>query len=456
LRSYCHLSRKNQRDLALIKTLLVLASFILAGIATAQTTVYVNPSTGDDTNAGTIGSPFRTISHGLSVIGSGGIVYLRGGTYSYTGTIAQANYISMNTTATAANPIRLWASPGEKPVLDFAGDSVGQGILMGTRASHYYLKGLEIKNAMSLGIDIYATCSIFENCSFHGCGQNGLGWPPGGVNTNFSCDSLAFINCDSYHNQDLPGGENANGWVLRGNHVTLRGCRAFENCDDGFDLYYSTHSVTFDSCYSYRNGAGLTGNGMGWKLGGSAWSNQNDSSQAWHHLHNCVAFDNIYTGAGGGGGMGYDRNRNPRGQTMYNCTGFRNSSTHGQVNFNMGACVSPDTIINCVNYPASYAFAFGTGTNALTNSWQIKTVTSADFLSLDTTGIGTWGRDANGYLTAMPNSFLQLAPTSTLINAGTNIGLPYVGSAPDVGAFEYAPSTPPTGSSGKRFPVRYK
>ena len=34
---------------------------------------------------------------------------------------------------------------------------------------------------------------------------------------------------------------------------------------------------------------------------------------------------------------------------------------------------------------------------------------------------------------------LRLAPSSRLIDAGTDVGLPYHGSAPDLGAFEKAP-----------------
>ena len=56
-------------------------------------------------------------------------------------------------------------------------------------------------------------------------------------------------------------------------------------------------------------------------------------------------------------------------------------------------------------------------------------------------------RQADG---SLPNcSFLKLAAGSDLINKGTNVGIPYSGSAPDLGAFEYggtsvSDATPPT------------
>jgi len=45
---------------------------------------------------------------------------------------------------------------------------------------------------------------------------------------------------------------------------------------------------------------------------------------------------------------------------------------------------------------------------------------------------GPWQADGS-----LPNcSFLHLVAGSDLINKGTNVGIPYTGSAPDLGAFE--------------------
>src|SRR5205823_2775795 len=69
------------------------------------------------------------------------------------------------------------------------------------------------------------------------------------------------------------------------------------------------------------------------------------------------------------------------------------------------------------------------------NSWNLGiAVSAADFLSLDYSGVLT-PRGADGLLPAI--DFLKLAPGSALIDRGTNIGLPFTGSAPDLGANEY-------------------
>jgi hypothetical protein len=74
------------------------------------------------------------------------------------------------------------------------------------------------------------------------------------------------------------------------------------------------------------------------------------------------------------------------------------------------------------------------GTSALYNSWNIGvTVSDSQFQSSSTSG---WDapRQSDGSLPVLP--YLRLAATSTLIDKGANVGLPYSGSAPDLGAFE--------------------
>jgi hypothetical protein len=74
------------------------------------------------------------------------------------------------------------------------------------------------------------------------------------------------------------------------------------------------------------------------------------------------------------------------------------------------------------------------GTNAAYNSWNLNvTMSNAQFQSVSTSG---WNapRQADGSLPNLPN--LHLAPGSTLIDKGVNVGLPYNGEAPDLGAFE--------------------
>jgi hypothetical protein len=75
-----------------------------------------------------------------------------------------------------------------------------------------------------------------------------------------------------------------------------------------------------------------------------------------------------------------------------------------------------------------------TGTSAANNSWNLGvTLSDGQFQSVSTSG---WDapRQSDGSLPVLP----ALRPTadSTLIDKGVDVGLPYQGRAPDLGAFE--------------------
>jgi hypothetical protein len=68
------------------------------------------------------------------------------------------------------------------------------------------------------------------------------------------------------------------------------------------------------------------------------------------------------------------------------------------------------------------------------NSWNNGlVVTKADFLSLDDTAMNG---PRNPDDTLPESNFLKLAPGSTLVDSGVNVGLPFNKNAPDMGAFE--------------------
>jgi len=69
------------------------------------------------------------------------------------------------------------------------------------------------------------------------------------------------------------------------------------------------------------------------------------------------------------------------------------------------------------------------------NSWDTSgiTVSDADFVSLDSSCLDD-PRKPDG---SLPDcNFLHLKSTSGLIDKGVNVGLPFNGKAPDLGAYE--------------------
>lgn len=353
---------------------------------------------------------------------AGDTIYMRGGTHSYTYQVA------LKKAGSAGNYTKIWAYPGEKPVIDFtgiAGNTDGFSI----KSNCWYLKGLEIKKAAHNGINISGNSNIVENCTIHDNGNTGLhltGTPPAGPSYNL------ITNCDSYYNYDLAGtGGNADGfsakWTVGVSNV-FRACRSYFNSDDGWDLWMASNMVIIDSCIAFSNGISyptnvMSGNnGNGFKVGGNYIPQ--------HHLvMNCVSFDNA-----GDTGRGFDENNNTAGQTLYNCTAFRNKGDN--YHFANTLVSGQHVIQNCISYQGTVDITSGTQDH---DSWLGFTVTNADFLSLDTS-LATAPRNADGSLPV--NNLFRLSSSSSMIDAGVDVGIPFNGCAPDLGAYETTNNPP--------------
>ena len=402
------------------------ATSLVARLTLSQTVVtngafFVSPS-GNDTYPGTIDQPFKTISKGLTTIANNGLLYLRGGTYS------QSGNLTLNRTGITNRAIRIWAYPGEVPVVDGVGSASD---LIKISGNWYHLKGIEVKNATHNGINISGHSNIVENCAAYDNGNTGLHITGGQSGSVYPSYNL-ITNCDAYMNYDPPVGGNADGFSTKwqvGPGNVFSGCRAWNNSDDGWDLWMGTSTVVIENCWAFRNGVDswfsgqFDGNGNGFKLGGNNIGTP-------HIVRNCVSFDNTVVGSHGAG-RGFDENNNLSGQTLYNCISYRNMGN----NYHFGNTVTngQHIIRNCVSYVGNVYITSGTRDH---NSWQGFTVADADFLSLDTT-LATAPRQADGSLPE--TSLFRLAPGSSMIDAGVDVGLPYNGSAPDLGAFETGP-----------------
>jgi hypothetical protein len=118
---------------------------------------------------------------------------------------------------------------------------------------------------------------------------------------------------------------------------------------------------------------------------------------------------------------------------------FNNTSFSNGVGFNMlsvdssGAAISLGIVRNNLVYTGT-AVSNAAGADIANNSWNLPViVTAADFQAVSTDG---WDapRLPDGSLPVLP--YMRLAVGSDLIDNGVNLGLPYSGAAPDLGAFE--------------------
>ena len=405
---------------------------------------------GNDNNPGTFSNPWASWQKGFSTATAGDIVYIRGGTYNsgFFG-VYSGNYYGVrvsNHDGTASNPITILAYPGEKPVLD--GSSFinqgypGAGIDM-EYCDHWYIKGLTVANALeyyngnsypyrrdawTIGDCTYIT---FDQCTVRDSG--------GGFTLGGSDDYINYTNCDAIHcasHEDQ--GDYANGFtgnIRVGNHVSYTGCRAFRNSDDGFDNMAGDGYIIYNNCWAFNNG-GLSdfpaGNGDGFKLG-SPENNNNEGGEQ-RICNNCLAFGNSL------GGFDESVVNGPYlNMALYNCVAYNNgASGFGFYNANIGPGII--TIKNCISYydvrlTDNSEVELRSNVVHNHNSWDTSgiTVSDADFQNLNSTG-ADGPRNADG---SLPNlSFLHLKSTSGLIDKGVNVGLPYNGNAPDLGAYE--------------------
>jgi hypothetical protein len=389
---------------------------LLLGPAAARGQIYVAPD-GSDLNPGTLAEPYRTIGKAHAVAVAGDTIFLRGGLYdSLTATIT----LSKSGSPTSRFHLRAYAN--ERPLLDFSlmtVSSSNRGIRLS--GNYWHIKGVDIRGAGDNGMHVSGSQNIIEYCSFYENHDTGLQLSNGAA-------SNQVINCDSYHNED-PSQGNADGFAAKldvGTGNSFVGCRAWENSDDGYDGYLRPSNdvtTTLEECWIFRNGylkdgSPSSGNGNGFKMGGS------DDRTLRHHviLQKCLAFDNRV--------KGFDQNNNRGSMTLYNCTAYRNGT-----NYSISGALDPGqtlTLVNCVAL-GSYG-SIGSFAIQQTNSWLPSfDATEADFESIDTAGV-RGPRQVDGSLPHV--AFLHLAQGSDLIDAGTDVGIPYNGLAPDLGAFE--------------------
>jgi hypothetical protein len=343
---------------------------------------------------------------------------------------------------------------GETPILDFRNEpyaDANQGVKL--TGSYVHFKGIIIQGAGDNGLQVTGSYNIIERCTTRWNCDAGTQMKTGSNNL--------ILNCDSYENFDYKSGGisspdyggNADGFAdkqyTNTGTNTYKGCRSWRNGDDGWDSYQKVGNTVYDSCwcyamspatfdmtdhirfktdsatwfYQFKNSSGRYvmknyGNGNGFKLGGDY--TQNNAT-----LHNCISVGNPV--------KGFDQNNNDGIMTINNCAGYNNGYNYGFTNNSYGTLI----IKNCVSLTTKSSNSFGckTVTQAY-NSWNSGfSCSSGDFTSLDYTQMLN-DRHSDGSLPEI--TLLHLASTSSLIDKGTDVGLLYSGSAPDLGAFEYS------------------
>lgn len=457
-------------------TFFVAASVLAINAFAAE--YFVSP-TGLDTNSGSEVSPFATFQKAINLALPGDTIYGRDGVYNFTNSLS----ISSGRSGASGNPISLLAYPGETPILDFRGQSFsstnGGQRGLSLSASYWHIRGFTVQYAADSGVIVSGSNNILEQMVSRQNQDSGFQINGG---SSFPSNNL-FLNCDSYGNFDFGtgssgdhrAGEDADGFALKerglGPGNIISGARAWNNGDDGFDFWEAQSGVTVVNSWSFNNGiastfnlspSGYAGDGNGIKLG-------HDSGT--HVLQNMLVFGNP--------AMGVDINGNatqleggtpaviPHGVQVLNVTAAMNGARNINFDENPTMASPPTQHILRNNISFSGSTRVDPGNTADHNTFNGPSgsppglgVTAADFVStvnpvisngsyhpagtggdrsgvtipVHATGPAVAPRLADGSLPYI--DFMRLAPGSDLIDAGIDVGLPFAGLAPDLGAFE--------------------
>jgi hypothetical protein len=426
----------------------MLMGLALAMSSASATTYYVAPN-GDDGNPGTVAQPWKTFAKAQASAVADDTIYFRGGAYIYTGGINTCasmtdtvNVITLNKSGLAGKPIRYWAYPGETPVFDFSQMKDNCRVKgFNVTGSFLHLKGLEVTGAPqqpgnllnneSWGVWNSGNNNTYEMLNTHHHMGPGMFISDGSNNL--------VLNVDSHHNYDPYSksgpGQNADGFGVhvRANRPgnVLRGCRAWSNTDDGYDTINAASIVVIENSWAWLHGyyPGTTtsipaGNGNGFKVGG--FGGGYVAGALPHTARMNVAFNNK--------AAGFYANHHPVASYFYN-----NTSVNNHPDFNMlgvdaaGAAINLGVLRNNLAYAGTLVSNVA-GADVANNSWNLPVVVNdADFQSVSTAG---WDapRLPDGSLPPMPS--FRLVAGSDLIDKGVDVGLPFLGAAPDLGAFE--------------------
>lgn len=282
--------------------------------------IYVSPDVKPDTTVanGTKEFPYD-IYTAVDIAYPGQTIILMEGTYK----MSSALKIQRGIDGTEDNPIRMIADPEAttRPVLDFQG--LYDGFTHG--GDYWYFYGFDVTGSADKqkGFQISGNYNVLDQIHAYYNGNTGIQlsrYSGNDLYEDWPCHNL-ILNCTSYCNFDA-GFEDADGFAAKltiGDGNVFDGCIAYNNADDGWDLYAKVDtgiigSVTIRNCVAYNNGFvpghEKTGNGNGFKLGGSSIPGK-------HTIENCISFNNL--------AKGIDSNSCPD-IIVKNCISFNNGS----------------------------------------------------------------------------------------------------------------------------------
>ena len=451
--------------------LLFLMACLCLSIATTATNYYTSPGAKGDGKSISTPGDLNNLAKNLA---SGDSLFLMDGVYYITETVD-----IKKGPGTADKMTFVGAYKDAHPIIDgykmaYSNNSQSNGLR--TRVAYVHLYGITVRYAGFKGFLIGGSYNKIEYCTSQASVDSGFGVK--------DADNCTLINCDSFDSFDyeLGGtsnpdfGGNADGFCdkqFTGGGNTYINCRAWNNSDDGWDLYKrgTTSPIVFINCITYNNSPeyyDFTGNprletDKTWfdSVEGQTMTTSKNHTDTWYRTHyynngnkngfkiggagvatdvtmyRCLAVANTI--------KGFDQNYTQGNVKVYNCSAYDNKNNY---HFGSAEMASLD-IRNSISHYSHEAdwskpkdehwkdiITTGNYTHS-SNSWDMDGMkpTDADFVSLvPESCIGD--RDAKGEFN-VPT--MCLAQDSKFIDAGEILAGydDYKGSKPDLGWKEY-------------------
>lgn len=453
--------------------------------AEARAANYYTDNSVSSSGNGSIGAPFRTIQEGLGRLGPGDVLFIRGNASGrvYTETP------SFPANGTASQPITMKGYPGEKVILTGTSGSrmsltkdywIIDGITVDqantaadcikVNAHHVTIQNCEIMNGQREGISIEAATDVtIQDCLIHD-----FMWIENGVRTDAHC-----IMIDSGVSSTITGITIQRNTIRR---CSGDGTQIFAETGQAFSTYPTNISFLNNTFICGEPTFGLTENALDFKAGDGVVVRGNtmtgyisNKTVVIHKGCRNINVENntIRDGLSGlemrveGGSSFIELNNRVVGNLIYNMSSYglkfdglqnltatNNTLAHiGAESFRFEGTIGVAVLGGIIKNNLVYDAGKPVGTSLLSgvavdyNGW---------FLSNAGGLAGT--HDISGTDPAFVNSAggdFRLSPASRCINAGTPVGRPYLGSAPDLGAFEFnsggsGDTTPPSATRDLR------
>ncbi|OJT27622.1 hypothetical protein BO221_01555 [Archangium sp. Cb G35] len=432
--------------------------------------VWVVSTTGSDTASGSETAPLRTISRAITLAGPGELIRVRSGTYTERLLISGAVR-----SGTADAPITLQGEGNPRIILGSV-----TGALMVVEKPYWLISGFnfDIQNRKALGVAFTGNLqgTKLSNSEIHH-GQYGAG-----VSFHFSANGATLENNHIHH--IFITGKDAHGVIIQptARNITLRGNVIHDNSGDsiqcysedgsssaapadgvlieGNDLYGNIEqSLDIKTCYNVtvrRNKMHLARRHP--TLGGNGTMVVHMSAK------NVLIEDNDFYDAGLAIGVGGNRVGPYPSGIVIRRNRIRDMLTlGGMTGGGLQLAVSTGTKVynNTFTRLQGPALTVGMGDGGPTENLVVKNnIIDAAYVmkmggqapglkmgsnlyrpgaTFNGSTLSQWkarGFDANSFESSTLLNSTTLAPASAAIDRGENVGLPFCGSAPDIGAVE--------------------